>query len=153
VARLGCHYLSNGDPGQQQHYDQQLREHGHDPSSFNIAQLRWCHVAPTTDEAWRGCQEHLHYMLGWYRRWADASGDDTGRQGRPLPAPGELRHSDVAKRAFIGSPGEVLEQISSFLDGVRTTHLVLGMHLPGLPPERTRRSMELVASEVLPHLR
>jgi hypothetical protein len=36
---------------------------------------------------------------------------------------------------------------------VRTTHLVLGMHLPGIAPERSRRSMELFAREVAPQLK
>ena len=38
-------------------------------------------------------------------------------------------------------------------EAVRTTHLVLGMHLPGLDPAKSRRSMELFATEVVPGLR
>ncbi|MBI2799881.1 MAG: hypothetical protein HYX63_06265 [Gammaproteobacteria bacterium] len=33
---------------------------------------------------------------------------------------------------------------------IRTTHLVLGMHLPGLDPAKSQRSMELFAKEVVP---
>ncbi len=36
---------------------------------------------------------------------------------------------------------------------MRTTHLVLGMHLPGLDPGKSQKSMELFAKEVKPALR
>jgi hypothetical protein len=33
---------------------------------------------------------------------------------------------------------------------IRTTHLVMGMHLPGLDPAKSQRSMELFAKELMP---
>lgn len=35
---------------------------------------------------------------------------------------------------------------------IRTTHLVMGMHLPGLDPAKSQRSMELFAKELMPTL-
>lgn len=35
---------------------------------------------------------------------------------------------------------------------MRTTHLVPGMHLPGLDPAKSQKSMELFAKEVRPAL-
>jgi len=32
---------------------------------------------------------------------------------------------------------------------IRTTHLVMGMHLPGLDPAKSQRSMELFAKELM----
>jgi len=53
----------------------------------------------------------------------------------------------------VGSPDEVASKINASLTKVRTTHLVLGMHLPGISPERSRSSMELFAREVAPQLK
>jgi alkanesulfonate monooxygenase SsuD/methylene tetrahydromethanopterin reductase-like flavin-dependent oxidoreductase (luciferase family) len=54
---------------------------------------------------------------------------------------------------LVGSPEEVASKLNTSLTKVRTTHLVLGMHLPGLAPERSRNSMELFAREVAPQLK
>lgn len=152
AARLGCHFLTNGDPGMQRLYDQTLRDEGRDPSGFSIAQLRWAHIAPSREQAWDDCQEHLHYMLSLYTQWSAASADHNERARRQLPPMEELRDSDLARGLFIGTPADVAEQIAAFTAGVRTTHLVLGMHLPGLDPAKSRRSMQLFASEILPAL-
>jgi len=55
--------------------------------------------------------------------------------------------------ARVGSPDEVASKLNASLTKVRTTHLVLGMHLPGIAPERSRSSMELFAREVAPQLK
>ena len=54
---------------------------------------------------------------------------------------------------MIGTPEEIGSEIERFTQEVRTTHLVLGMHLPGLDPAKSQRSMELFAKEVMPHFR
>jgi alkanesulfonate monooxygenase SsuD/methylene tetrahydromethanopterin reductase-like flavin-dependent oxidoreductase (luciferase family) len=54
---------------------------------------------------------------------------------------------------LVGSPDEVASKLNRSFGEVRTTHLVLGMHLPGIAPERSRRSMELFAREVAPQLK
>ena len=47
---------------------------------------------------------------------------------------------------------EIAQEILSFTQGVRTTHLVLGIHFPGVDPGAVQRSMELFAKEVMPAL-
>ena len=54
---------------------------------------------------------------------------------------------------MIGTPEEVGREIAQLTKDVRTTHLVLGMHLPGLDPAKSQRSMELFAKEVMPAFR
>ncbi len=54
---------------------------------------------------------------------------------------------------MVGSPDEVAEEINAFTKDVRTTHLVLGMHLPGIDPAAVQRSMELFAKEVMPAIK
>lgn len=156
AARLGCHFLGVSDPKAQETYDNALRQHGRDPKDYYAAQLRWTYVAPTRDQAWDDAQEHLHYMLSWYGRWLAEAGDFKGdeRFGQ-LPPPAQLRHTDqrLIGAPMVGSPDEIAREIEQFTKTVRTTHLVLGMHLPGLDPAKSRRSMELFAKEVMPGLR
>ncbi|MCS6924872.1 MAG: LLM class flavin-dependent oxidoreductase [Candidatus Binatia bacterium] len=156
AARLGCHFLGVSDPKAQEIYDTTLRQYGRDPQHYYAAQLRWTYVAPTRDQAWDEAQEHLHYMLSWYGRWLaeakDFKGDERFLQ---LPPPSQLRHTDqqLIGAPMIGSPDEIAREIERFTQTVRTTHLVLGMHLPGLDPAKSQRSMELFAREVMPGLR
>lgn len=156
TARLGCHFLGVSDPEAQQLYDDTLREEGHNPEDFHAAQLRWCFVGENRDAAWDACEKHLHYMLSWYGdRLVEASdfkGDDAFAK---LPSVDELRESDQAMigQPMVGSPDEVAREILSFTTGIRTTHLVLGMHFPGVPPAAVQRSMELFAKEVMPALK
>jgi alkanesulfonate monooxygenase SsuD/methylene tetrahydromethanopterin reductase-like flavin-dependent oxidoreductase (luciferase family) len=132
-----------------------LRAHGRDPQDYYAAQLRWTYVAPTADQAWGDTQDHLHYMLTWYGRWLseakDFKGDDRYAQ---LPPPAELRQ--VTRRMvgapMIGTPEEVARAITQMTKEMRTTHLVLGMHLPGIDPAKSQRSLELFAKEVMPGL-
>ena len=51
---------------------------------------------------------------------------------------------------IIGSPEEVGQELQTSCQSLRTTHIVLGMLLPGLDPAKMRRSMELFAKEVMP---
>ena len=71
----------------------------------------------------------------------------------PLPEPAKLRDSQLMFPLVIGSPDEVASKLNASLTKVRTTHLVLGMNLPGLAPEHSRSSMELFAREVAHQLK
>jgi alkanesulfonate monooxygenase SsuD/methylene tetrahydromethanopterin reductase-like flavin-dependent oxidoreductase (luciferase family) len=53
---------------------------------------------------------------------------------------------------MIGTPEEVARAITQMTKEMRTTHLVLGMHLPGIDPAKSQRSLELFAKEVMPGL-
>ncbi len=156
AARLGCHFLGGGDSGSQQLYDAALQKYGHDPKDYHAAQLRWVYVAPTYEQAWNEVQDHLHYMLSWYGRWVAEANDFRGAdQFGQLPPAKELRNmtDKLIGRPIIGSPEDVGRQIEEMTKKVRTTHLVMGMHLPGLDPAKSQRSMELFAQELMPALR
>ncbi len=155
AARLGCHFMGGGTSAAQEVYDSALRSHGRDPKDFYAAQLRWAYVAPTHDQAWDDAQEHLHYMLTWYGRWLAEAKDFPGaEQFSQLPPVSELRKNpeQLLASPMIGTPEEVGREIAQLTKDVRTTHLVLGMHLPGLDPAKSQRSMELFAKEVIPGL-
>ena len=155
AGRMGCHFLGTNDAFAQETYDKALRTHGRDPKDFHAAQLRWAHVAPTREEAWSNVQEHLHYMLTWYGRWLAEAKDFAGAEKfAQLPPPSELRNvaDQLIGAPMVGTPDEVGREIEAMTSKMRTTHLVMGMHLPGLSPVTSQRSMELFAKEVMPGL-
>ncbi|MDB5107147.1 MAG: hypothetical protein JWM69_88 [Candidatus Binatus sp.] len=155
AGRMGCHFMGLGNPGAQQIYDEALRKAGHEPKDFSAAQLHWTYVADTTDQAWAEAQDHYHSMLTQYGRWIVEANEMPGAsQFANLPEPSKLRTAKgMMFNALFGSPDEVAARLNESFRNVRTTHLVLGMHLPGLAPERSTRSMELFAREVAPQLK
>nr|ART36799.1 D440 [uncultured bacterium] len=164
AARLGCHFLGTSSPNAQLIYDAELRRNGRNPDDFNAAQLRFTYVAESHDQAWDEAQHHLHYMLKWYGRWLSEANDFPGAEEMAnTPSPEELRN--LSKKNFsgdnfasflnapiVGTPEQVTRAINAMTENVRTTHLVLGMHLPGMDPAKSQKSMELFAKEVKPGL-
>ena len=150
AARLGHHFLGIGDTTV---YDDALRRHGRKPEDFNVAQLVWVHVAPSRKQGWDEAQEHVHWMLTVYGKWLGEAGE---MQGPPSlfkpPAASELRDTKepLLFTPIIGNSEEVGAALDDFCAKNRTTHLVLGMHIPGLDPKLTQRSMETFARELLP---
>ncbi|MFZ1890069.1 MAG: LLM class flavin-dependent oxidoreductase [Candidatus Binataceae bacterium] len=153
AGRMGCHFMGLANQAAQETYDAALRQAGRNPRDFSAAQLHFAYIGRTTDEAWAHSQDHLHYMISWYNRWLAEANDYLGSGQPPLPEPSKLRDSPLGFPMLVGSPDEVVSKLNASLGKVRTTHVVLGMHLPGLAPERSRRSMELFAREVAPQLK
>ena len=150
AARLGCHYLGVGDTSA---YDEALRRHGRNPSDFSVAQLVWVHLAPSKEQAWDEVQEHVHWMLTVYGKWLSDAGELQGPPTLFKPPPAsELRHTTdpLLFTPIVGNTQDVAEGLEQFTRRVRTTHLVLGMHFPGIDPKLARRSMETFARELLP---
>ncbi len=150
AARLGCHYLGVGDTSA---YDDALRRHGRNPSDFSVAQLVWVHLAPSKEQAWDEVQDHVHWMLTVYGKWLKDAGE---LQGPPTlfnpPPASELRRTTdpLLFTPIVGNSQDVAQGLEQFTRRVRTTHLVLGMHFPGIDPKLAKRSMETFARELLP---
>ena len=62
---------------------------------------------------------------------------------------------DLVEKGFIvaGSPKTVVDIFKERLVRLRAGHLLMLPQVGSMPPELTRKNMELIASEVLPHLR
>ncbi len=156
AARLGCHFLGTWGPALQELYDQTLVEEGRDPANFGATQLHFTYVAATREQAFDDCQEHLHYLLTWYSKWATAAADIEGDPlASPVPPASELRNLDPTRpnAPMVGTPDDVARLLLEHTSASRTTHIVLCMHMPGLAPDKTQRSMELFAKEVASSLR
>jgi alkanesulfonate monooxygenase SsuD/methylene tetrahydromethanopterin reductase-like flavin-dependent oxidoreductase (luciferase family) len=153
AARLGCHFLGIGDTTA---YDEALRRHGRKPQDHSVAQLVWTHLAPSRDQGWDEVQEHVHWMLSVYGKWLGEAGETEAPPSifKPPPAT-ELRRTTepLLFTPIVGTAEDLARGLEEFFGKARTTHLVLGMHFPGLDPKLSRRSMQTFAQEVLPRLR
>lgn len=152
AARNGYHLAGTGEH-QSEVYREALRAAGRNPADFNIAQLRFGFIAAKKDKAWDECEFGLHYLMQRYGQWIaeanDVPGDDSFTQ---VPPVGQLRHSDRATfDLMVGTPDEAIEQIEKMES--YSTHLALGMALPGIEPKKIRASMKLFADKVIPHFR
>ncbi len=155
AARLGAHLLTTLGPDPAPAYLEALREFGHDPGTFRIAQLRMVYCAESEDQAWAECQEHLAHVFGYYERVlaeaADVEGDD---QPLPFSRPEEIRESPLAGTAvMVGTPQQVAEQLDRFCDSFTCTDFILSTHFAGIDPALSARSNTLFAREVAPAFR
>ena len=158
IAREGFHFLGTGEPTAQQAYDAALQKHNRPVDKQGALHLVWCHVADTWEQAWDNVQDHLYYMFSEYMKWfavLDVSNYQPGLEPPPMPTLANMRHTmgDQIGYLAIGSAESVIERLDKLTSSVRTTHLSIGMNMPGMHPDMTRRSMELFAKKVMPHLR
>jgi len=73
-----------------------------------------------------------------------------------VPSLADLQKIDPGKPGgfpIIGTADDCIRAIESYRQGTRLTDLALGMHLPGLAPEKIRQSMTIFAREVMPHFK
>lgn len=154
AAEMGYHLMATIGPDPAPLYIESLKEAGHNPENFNIAQLRMVYTAPSEAQAWDECQDHLWHLLTFYQEILseakDAAGDDA-----PLPAKNaaELRHSPIADGMLIGTPDQVAEKLQDFCDKYMCSDFIMDMQFPGLDPALATQSMELFAREVMPNFR
>jgi probable F420-dependent oxidoreductase len=152
AGRNGYHLAGVGEQ-QAQIYRDALRAAGHNPDQFNIAQLCFAYIASKKDKAWDESEFALHHLLTFYGRWIAEANDVPGDENAArIPPVGELRNSGGPLfQPLIGTPDEAISRIESMEP--YTTHLALGLALPGIEPKKIRGSMKLFAEKVIPHFR
>jgi probable F420-dependent oxidoreductase len=152
AARNGYHLAGTG-AKQAQIYRDAMTAAGRNPAEFNIAQLRFGFLAAKKEKAWDECEFALHYLMMRYGQWLAEANDVAGDENyTKVPPVGELRHSDAATfDLIVGTPDDAIAQIEAMEP--YSTHLALGMALPGIEPKKVRASMKLFAENVIPHFR
>jgi alkanesulfonate monooxygenase SsuD/methylene tetrahydromethanopterin reductase-like flavin-dependent oxidoreductase (luciferase family) len=118
-------------------------ERGSEPTELPL--MREACVAPTDDEALALAARYLVPKYAAYVEWG---------QSDVLPRSDTLRREwdDLrAGRFIVGGPEIAVEQIRA-LAGLGVTELVLRVQWPGLPQRDALRTLELLASDVLPHV-
>lgn len=117
-------------------------ERGSEPEELPL--MREACVAPTDEEALALAQPYLAPKYAAYVDWGQSDvlpPSDTLRQEW-----NELR----AGRFVLGSPETAAAQIRALRD-LGVTELVLRVQWPGMPHRAAMRTLELLASDVLPH--
>ena len=152
AGRRGAHLLGLTNRRLQAEYEEARTAAGHDLSDAKVLQLHWTHVGDNDNEAWEEAAPHFHHLLEVYAGWL-AAADDRSNTARDVVVPPvtELRTRSTLFRPVFGGPVTVADQLVEAAAQVRTSHLALGL-LPGMDPERTRRSIERFATEVAPRL-
>jgi alkanesulfonate monooxygenase SsuD/methylene tetrahydromethanopterin reductase-like flavin-dependent oxidoreductase (luciferase family) len=153
AGRLGANLLGVASAALQQEYEEARRAAGFAVEDAKVLQLHWAHVGASDDAAWDEAAPHFHHLLGVYAGWANAAALAGGPKAPPVPPVEELRNPKgrLMFRPAFGSPTTVADTINRSLGRVTTTHLALGL-LPGMPPARTRASIERFVAEVVPQL-
>jgi alkanesulfonate monooxygenase SsuD/methylene tetrahydromethanopterin reductase-like flavin-dependent oxidoreductase (luciferase family) len=54
---------------------------------------------------------------------------------------------------IVGTPDDCIRAIERYQAETRVTHLAMGMHLPGLAPEKIMGNLELFAQKVMPRFK
>ncbi len=123
---------------QKQRYDELRRERGEDTA---VPLFREAFVAETTDEAVETAREYLEPKYERYLSWGqDEAMENEADLHRSFE---ELRRD----RFLLGSPAEVAGQLETAADRLDASHAILRMNWPGMPAEKTCRSIELLADE------
>lgn len=154
AARNGYHLAGTGGR-QAEVYREALRAAGRNPDEFNIAQLRFGFIAAKKEKAWDECEFGLQYLLTRYGQWIAEANDVAGDEAYArIPPVGELRKAAEGGTfvdLLVGTPDDAIAHIESMES--YSTHLALGLALPGIEPKKIRASMKLFADKVIPHFR
>jgi len=154
AAKMGFHLMATLGPDPAPLYVETLKECGHNPADFKIAQLRMVYCAENEDQAWEECQHHLFHLFDFYHdilaEANDAEGDDAPL---PITRAEDIRHSPLAEHLMIGTPEQVGRKMEKFCQQFQCTDFIMDSQFPGLDPRKGTRSMELFAKEVMPAFR
>ncbi len=155
AAERGYNLMATIGPDPAIPYRAALKRFGRNPDDYSIAQLRMVYVANNSAQAWDDTQAHIHYMMQHYARWLggeaqDAPGDENVWDLRDAR---ELRNSKYADALMIGTPEECARKLENFRREYACTHFVMTSHFPGMDPNKSTRSLELFAKEVMPQFR
>jgi len=137
------------------------------PYSLGFAQV--VAVAETDEQAERDYAGHMDYFynrcLHVYPGFADAPGYRTpstikagltGQVGKNASITREgLKWKDFIDDGYViaGSPATVRDRLREALKTLNCGHLMILQQIGSMPPELVRKSTELFAREVMPHLR
>jgi len=154
AARMGYHLMGTIGPDPAPLYQETLREEGHDPADFKIAQLRMVYTAKTDDQAWDEVQDHMFHLMEFYQDILSEAKDAAG-DAEPLPfdRPEDMRNSPAARGFLVGSPDTVAAKLEEFEKNYACTDFIMATQLPGLDPALGSRALELFAKEVMPNFR
>jgi probable F420-dependent oxidoreductase len=144
AARYGCNYMpDSGAP--RSVYDLYQRQVGDALAHRRIATNRVLYVCEDPEQGWNDVKEHYRYVFNTYRKWFAEAGDFP-EFGEPLEDADELSRD----LHIVGTPDTIAAEIERLRDGFPVDTLIFWARPPGLPIEKSSRSLELFAREVMP---
>ena len=157
AARMGFHLIGTGEADQQRAYDEELERQGRNPKDYHLCQLRWVYVAESREKAWEEVGEHMYYLFTSAFPLLKKAGDlPADRAMSQLPTLEQLKNVDPTipgGAPIVGTPDDCIRAIERYQEETRVTHLAMGMHLPGLAPEKVMGNLELFAEKVMPRFK
>lgn len=114
-------------------YKKSYREAGHDEEKIHIPLALHTYVAETREQAEQDAKEHLNLYL------------DTRLYGKAA----QFEDLEEREQLLIGSPEDVINKLKKYQEA-GCDHVMMLMNFGGLPQEKVLKSMEMVASEVMP---
>ena len=111
---------------------------------------REAYIAADDETAWEEVGPSLLYEYQDVYGDYDEIGHSFESEGTTEEAIEELREH-AADRFIIGSPETAIAELERYREEVGIDDVILRMHFPGLDPEKSGKSMRLVAEKVMPH--
>jgi alkanesulfonate monooxygenase SsuD/methylene tetrahydromethanopterin reductase-like flavin-dependent oxidoreductase (luciferase family) len=135
-------------------YHRTADEHGVDTSKARVGVLRRGWVADTDEEAFRDALPSLRFLLreqlGGWRYLVDDHGVPVGFD-RPRELDAAAARTVAVHERTIGRPERVIRGIRE-IAATGCDYIIFGTRFDSLPREKFHRSLELLATEVIPYV-
>lgn len=135
-------------------YFKTAEEHDVDTSEAKMGVLRRGWVAESDEEAYREALPSLRFLLreqlGGWRYLVDEQGEPVGFD-RPKDLDAAARRLVAVHERTIGRPEKVIRGLREIADR-GCTHIIFGTRFDSLPRQKYLRSLELLATEVIPNI-
>ena len=135
-------------------YRKSQKEFGTESSGAKIAVLRRGWVAESDEEAYREALPSLRFLLreqlGGWRYLVDEHGEPVGFD-RPKELDAAAAKLVSVHERTIGRPERVLRGIREIAE-TGVNHIIFGTRFDSLPRQKYLRSLELLATEVIPYI-
>ncbi len=146
AARFGCHLLPPPSKDLIETYHQELEKHGRSPADYRIKCFQPMVCCEDPARGWEDVKEHYLYMHNHYRRWYRQAGDSNEPElGRAEDLPRDTY--------FVGTPEDCARAIDRLRQRIPFDEFIFWASPSGMSREKSDRSVELFAREVLPRFR
>ncbi len=146
--------------GNIEQWRQALREGGRDPSQYRVGCLAMTYVAETTQQA---IDDFAEPVLWYYHTFAKYVAPPPGHPPIPTYELYALTRDFVASATWedllrrgavvVGSPDQVVDRIGQIVEATGINLYLAWIRIGGLDHKKVLRSMELMASRVMPQLK
>jgi alkanesulfonate monooxygenase SsuD/methylene tetrahydromethanopterin reductase-like flavin-dependent oxidoreductase (luciferase family) len=149
AARFDAHLLPQGDARLVlEPWRAALRASGRDPALRRVGIIRPWLVTDDATRDWPPIREAERYRARIYASWLREAGDATTLAVSP-----EEGGAPIPQTWIVGDADHCERELRAFVEAYGLTDVVTWGHVPGLPPEALRPSLERFAERVLPRLR